>query len=202
MEILTFELTPFYVNTFVLKNGGEAVVIDPGEAHPQLLASLDGCTVKAIIDTHCHIDHCGGNAALVQHTGAPLLLHQDDLPLLHSVKQQGMMFGVPSYPSPEPDRFLNEGDIITVGDAELKVLHTPGHAPGHLAFIGEDFAIVGDVLFAGSIGRTDLPGGDYHQLLASIRDKLMPLPDDMLVLPGHGPSTTIGRERISNPFLV
>ena len=202
MEILTFELTPFYENTFVLRDAGEAIVIDPGESDPALLASLSDCTVKAIINTHCHIDHCGGNAELVRHTNAPLLIHRNELPVLHSLEQQGMMFGVRSHPSPEPDAFLDEGDAVTVGTVSLKVLYTPGHSPGHISLAGDGFAFVGDVLFAGSIGRTDLPGGDYAQLIQSIRTKLLTLPDDTEVLSGHGPTTTIGRERATNPFLV
>lgn len=202
MKILTFELTPFYENTFVLRDAGEAIVIDPGEADPALLASLSDCSVKAIINTHCHIDHCGGNAELVRRTNAPLLIHRNELPVLHSLEQQGMMFGVRSDPSPEPDGFLDEGDVVTVGAVSLKVLYTPGHSPGHISLAGDGFAFVGDVLFAGSIGRTDLPGGDYAQLIQSIRTKLLTLPDGTEVLSGHGPSTTIGRERVSNPFLV
>jgi len=112
------------------------------------------------------------------------------------------MFGVPFPPSPDPDQYLEEGDVITVGSVSLKVLHTPGHSPGHIVLASDGFVIVGDVLFAGSIGRTDLPGGSYAQLLNSIRTKLLTLPDDTIVYCGHGPETTIGRERATNPFLV
>lgn len=197
-----FEMTPFYMNCYVLEDEGHAVVIDPGEATKELIDAVQGLKVDMVLNTHCHIDHVGGNQALVTLTGAPLVCHKDDLPLLKNVEMQGQMFGVPVTPSPLPDRFIEEGDIITLGSSELKVLHTPGHAPGHVVLLGEGFVIGGDVLFAGSIGRTDLPGGDHNQLLASIRDKLLPLPDETKVYCGHGPSTTIGVERRSNPFLV
>lgn len=202
MQILEFQLTPFVMNCYVIEDGGEAVVIDPGEAHPALLDAISGMQVKMILNTHGHLDHCGGNAGLVLATGAPLAIHEEDLPLLQSMAQQGMMFGVPATPSPDPDRFLEEGDEIAVGSTVMKVVHAPGHSPGHVVFLGDGFAIAGDVLFAGSIGRTDLPGGSYHQLLNSIRTKLLILPEDTVVYSGHGPETTIGREKASNPFLV
>jgi hydroxyacylglutathione hydrolase len=202
VEILTFHLTPFIMNCFVIKDGGESIIIDPGEASSRLLRSVADTQVKLVLNTHCHCDHSGGNADVVAATGAPLAIHQDDLPLLQTLEQQGMMFGVPFPPSPDPDRFLRDGEIIKVGGVELEVRHAPGHSPGHVVFVGDGFAIVGDVLFAGSIGRTDLPGGSYAQLLHSIRTKLLTLPDDTVVYCGHGPETTIGRERATNPFLV
>ncbi len=202
MEIKRFELTPFIMNCFVVKDGGEAIVIDPGEAHPKLIADVADDKVVMILDTHAHIDHVGGNTGLVEATGAPLLIHEADLPLLQNLEHQGMLFGVPTMPSPDPDRFVKEGDTITVGAVEMKVLEAPGHSPGHIVLVGDGFAIVGDVLFAGSIGRTDLPGGSYSQLLDSIRTKLLTLPDETVVYSGHGPETTIGQERASNPFLV
>lgn len=202
MEILQFEMTPFLENGYVIRDSGEALVIDPGEAHPGLLAAIEGYRVPAIVNTHCHCDHCGGNAALVAKTGAPLWCHEDDLPLLRSLEAQGQMFGVSFPPSPDPDRFLNEGDTVTVGSVALEVRHAPGHAPGHIVLVGDGFVIAGDVLFNGSIGRTDLPGGNYDQLITSIRTKLLTLPDDTVVYCGHGPSTTIGQERRSNPFLT
>jgi len=189
-------------NCFVLREADEVLVVDPGEAAPEVLRAIEGRTVRAIVNTHAHADHCGGNAELVRRTGAPLLCHGQDLPLLRTIEQQGMMFGVPFPPSPEPDRLLEEGDTVEVGSARLRVLHTPGHSPGHIVLVGDGFVITGDVLFAGSIGRTDLPGGSYEQLLQSIRDKLMPLPDETVVYSGHGPATTIGEERRTNPFLV
>lgn len=202
MEILSFPVTPFVVNCYVIKDGGEAIVIDPGEAPPALIKSIQGCNVRAIVDTHGHCDHCGGNAELVSKTGAELLIHEADLPLLRALESQGKMFGVPMPPSPDPDRFLVEGDVLKVGNLSLTVRHAPGHSPGHIVLVGDGFVVCGDVLFAGSIGRTDLFGGDYQQLLDSIRDKLLTLPDETVVYTGHGPDTTIGEERRSNPFLV
>ena len=202
MEILSFPVTPFMTNCFVLKADNEALVVDPGEATPALLDSIEGCAVRLIVNTHCHCDHCGGNRALVEKTGADLLCHEAELPLLRGLVQQGAMFGVPFGPSPDPTRFLSEGDTLKVGGVTLAVLHTPGHSPGHIVLVGDGFVVSGDVLFAGSIGRTDLPGGSYEELLDSIRTKLLPLPDDTRVYSGHGPTTTIGAERMHNPFLA
>jgi glyoxylase-like metal-dependent hydrolase (beta-lactamase superfamily II) len=202
MEILTFPVTPFYTNCYVIKDAGEAIVIDPGEATAPLKNSLSDCTVKMIFNTHCHCDHSGGNAELVELTGAPLVCHEADLPLLQTLCEQGRMFGVPFNASPKPDRFVNHGDTITVGTTTFEVRHTPGHSPGHVVLVAEGVVIAGDVLFAGSIGRTDLPGGSMSQLLQSIATQLMTLPDETIVYCGHGPATTIGEERVSNPFLV
>lgn len=201
MELKTLALTPFETNCYVVCDGGEAVVVDPGEESPALERAIAGLQVKYIVNTHGHIDHCGGNAWLKAQTGAPLLCHEEDLILLRNIPQQGMMFGVPGTASPEPDRYLTEGEVLQVGAVALKVLHTPGHSPGHVVLAADGFVIAGDVLFSGSIGRTDLPGGDYDTLIASIREKLLIMPDDTVVYSGHGPSTTIGRERASNPFL-
>lgn len=202
MEILTFPLTPFVVNCFVIKDGGEALVIDPGDVSQLLFRSLDGMTVHTIVNTHGHCDHCGGNAEMIRRTGAQLIIHSADLPLLQAIEAQGKMFGVSVPASPEPQRFLHEGEILRVGSAEFTVVHTPGHSPGHIVLVGDGLVIAGDVLFAGSIGRTDLPGGDYHQLMESIRTKILTLPDKTVVYPGHGPATTVGEERRSNPFLA
>ena len=202
MEIEVFPVTPFVENCFILKDAGEAIVIDPGGTVPAMFDSLDGYTVRTIVNTHCHCDHCGGNAELVEKTGAELAVHKAELPLLHSVEAQGQMFGCPFPPSPEPTRFLDEGDVVQVGNTSLNVLWAPGHSPGHIVLVTDGLAIVGDVLFAGSIGRTDLPGGSYPQLLESIQTKLLPLDDDTTVYSGHGPSTTIGAERRGNPFLT
>lgn len=202
MEILCIPTTPFLENCYVLRDAGEALVVDPGEVTPGLLKALDGHTVRTVVNTHCHCDHCGGNAELKRRTGAELLCHRDDLVLLQHVAQQGAMFGVDFPASPDPDRYLVEGDTVTVGGVTLRVLHTPGHSPGHIVLVSDGFVLAGDVLFAGSIGRTDLPGGDYGTLLESIRTKLLTLPDDTIVYSGHGESTTIGEERRTNPFLV
>lgn len=202
VEIQSFPVTPFFTNCFVVKDAGEAIIIDPGEATPELRQSVADCTVKMVFNTHCHCDHSGGNAEMVQLTGAPLVCHKDDLPLLQALPEQGRMFGVSFSPSPMPDRFVDHGDIVEVGAVRFEVRHAPGHSPGHVVLVTDGVAIVGDVLFAGSIGRTDLPGGSMAQLIHSIKTQLLTLPDDTQVLSGHGPATTIGEERMSNPFLV
>ncbi len=202
MRIEQIPVSPFYQNCTLLRSGGEVIVVDPGEVSDELRTAVEGQNVTIVFNTHCHIDHAGGNAEMVRLTGAPLVCHEAELPLLQFLDQQGRMFGVRCEPSPPPDRFVVEGDVIRVGDEELKVIFTPGHSPGHVALLGDGFIIGGDCLFAGSIGRTDLPGGDYATLLQTLRDKFLTLPDDTVVYNGHGPVTTIGRERRTNPFLV
>jgi hydroxyacylglutathione hydrolase len=202
LDILSIAMTPFVTNCFVLREGEEALVVDPGDVTPELLQAIEGRRVRAIVNTHAHCDHCAGNADLVRRTGAPLLCHRAELPLLQMIQEQGEMFGMPVTPSPEPDAFLEEGDTVEVGGARLEVRFTPGHSPGHIILVGDGYIVSGDVLFAGSIGRTDFPGGSYPQLMQSIRDKLLTLPDDTVVYCGHGGPTTIGEERRTNPFLA
>lgn len=202
MKITPYELTPFAMNCYVLEDNGEAVVVDPGEASPKLLRDLAALSVKMVINTHCHCDHAGGNAGVMAATGAPLACHAADIPLLQAIEQQGRMFGVHFPPSPPPDVLLEAGQTVTFGGQRLEIRHAPGHSPGHVVLVGDGFVLAGDVLFAGSIGRTDLPGGSYAQLIQSIRTELMTLPDETVVHCGHGPDTTIGVERRSNPFLV
>lgn len=202
MDILCFPMTPFVTNCYVVRDGGEALVIDPGEVTPELLDAIEGYTVKTVVNTHCHCDHCGGNAEILEKTGAELVCHEDELGWLRALPQQGQMFGVPFDPSPDPNRFIKEGDTVRVGNLSFGVREAPGHSPGHVVLVGDGAVIGGDVLFQGSIGRTDLPGGSYPQLIESIKTKLMTLPDDTIVYSGHGPETTIGAERRSNPFLV
>ena len=202
MEILTFQVTPFWVNCYIVKEGDEALVIDPGDVTPAMVRALAGLQVRAIVNTHGHCDHCGGNKALIEKTHAPLLAHHDDLELLRNIESQGRMFGLPVSASPDPDRFLNDGDSLTLGTLTFRVLHVPGHSPGHIALLCDNVLFCGDVLFEGSIGRTDLLGGNSSRLLESIRTRFLVLPDEVVVYPGHGPTTTIGNERQNNPFLV
>lgn len=202
MEILSFVMTPFSENCYVILDGGEAMVIDPGEPAQELFKALEGHRVTTLVNTHAHIDHVGGNAAVKQRTGAEFVCHADAADMLPSVPAQGRMFGVSVAPSPAPDRLIAEGDTLRVGEVELRVVDVPGHAPGHIALVGDGFVISGDVLFAGSIGRTDIPGADFSQLMESIRTRLLTLPDDTVVLSGHGPATTIGAERDTNPFIL
>jgi glyoxylase-like metal-dependent hydrolase (beta-lactamase superfamily II) len=183
---------------------GEGVIIDPSDEAERILAEVEaaGLTIKYVLNTHAHFDHILANGAVVKATGAPLALHPLDLPLLRA-KGGAMFFGLDAPQSPEPDMELAEGDTIEFGTHTFEVLFTPGHTPGHVSFYDRRHNIIfdGDVLFAGGIGRTDLPGGDYETLMHSIAEKLMPLPDKTTVCSGHGPITTIGRERASNPWL-
>jgi len=182
----------------------EGVVIDPGDEAGRLLAEIEavGLTIKYVLNTHAHFDHILANGDIVRATGAPLALHPLDLPLLRA-SGGAAFFGMEVPPSPEPDMELAEGDTISFGKHSFQVLFTPGHTPGHVSFYeaGQGVIFDGDVLFAGGIGRTDLPGGSYETLMHSINEKLMVLPDETVVCSGHGPITTIGQERAGNPWL-
>ncbi|MBZ5668537.1 MAG: MBL fold metallo-hydrolase [Acidobacteriia bacterium] len=185
---------------------GEAVVIDPGDEieRVQQILAKDRLHVKYIVATHAHIDHVGGVQKLQQATGAAVLMHQADLPLYQNLALQAEWLGVPPPGVVNVDQFLKEGDTLRCGALTLEVLHTPGHSPGSLSLHlpGEKQLILsGDTLFQGSIGRTDLWGGSFDEILRSIRHRLLIFPDATPVFPGHGPSTTIGEERKSNPFL-
>ncbi len=202
MEILSFITSPFVENCYVVKDGGEVIVIDPGEATPELMAALEGENVTKVVNTHAHIDHVGGNAEIVEKFGSELICHRDCVEMLQNVAAQGQMFGMNIGNSPEPTSLFDEGDVVVVGETSLKVFNCPGHAPGHVGLLGDGFVFGGDVLFQGSIGRTDLPGGDFSVLMTSIKEKFMTLPDDTIVHSGHGPNTTIGIERATNPFIL
>ena len=182
---------------------GEAVAVDPGEEADLFLARLrtEGWTLRAIWLTHAHLDHVAGVAAVRTATGAPVWLHPADRLLYDHAPSQAMAFGLRLDPLPPPDREFADGEPARVGGLSFDVLHTPGHSPGSVSLAGHGVVFVGDVLFAGSVGRTDLPGGDAGTLLASIREKLYALPDDTVVYAGHGPATTIGAEQAHNPFV-
>ncbi len=200
---------PFQENTWIIHDGQEAILIDPGcwnskEEHAlEALLQDNGLKPVRLVLTHAHIDHVLGNAWVEKRFGLRPWMHRADLPLLEAAPRQGQLYGVPCEPSPAPEGFLEAGETIILGGLTLEVLFVPGHAPGHIALYcaKEGFLIGGDVLFRDSIGRTDLPGGDLDTLIASIREKFLTLPDDVVVHCGHGPDTTIGRERRSNPFL-
>lgn len=186
----------------------EAIVVDPGDELEKVLEALGrhGLSCRAILNTHTHIDHVGANRALRERTGARLMLHEADLPLYDNLRVQSEWMGG-MLPAPERasvDEHVQQGDRVRAGGIEVEVLHTPGHTPGSLCFhLGStELLLSGDTLFAGSIGRTDLWGGDYDQELRSIRTRLLALGDRTRVIPGHGPETTIGLERRRNPFLA
>jgi glyoxylase-like metal-dependent hydrolase (beta-lactamase superfamily II) len=192
-------------NTYVVQDdaGENCIIIDPSFESRSIWEQMQSgpMHVAAIVNTHAHIDHVYENAFFASACGAPLLIHSLELPILHNVSEQAQWFGIelPEYVAPA--RYLADGDIIAIGSEHLAVMHTPGHTPGGICLYGDHFIIAGDVLFAGSIGRTDLPGGDMRELLCSIEEKLLVLPDDTVVYPGHGAATSIGAEKRSNPYI-
>lgn len=196
---------PLEVNCYILadENTGDAVVIDPGaDAEDILRVVLEkNLKVRYIINTHAHFDHVGANARIKQETGAEILMHEADADMLEGAVDQAAFFGSRILPPPTPDRYVKDGDSVSAGGITLAVLHTPGHSRGGICLLADGMVFTGDSLFAGSIGRTDFEGGDLMTLINSIRTKLLRLPDDTRVLPGHGPDTTIGRELRDNPFL-
>ncbi len=203
MEVFRYNLGPLDNNTYLVADSDEAVVIDPSFESAAIIPDIEtrGLRITAILNTHAHIDHVVENALFVGRFDVPLWLHPADLPLLEAMEVQAAWMGIPPPTPCVPTRWLNHGDSIPVGAGSLSVRHTPGHSPGHVTFFGVGFAIVGDVLFQDSVGRTDLPGGSLPELMESIQSALLPLADDTIVYPGHGPTTTIGREREHNPFL-
>jgi len=207
IEIFTFN--PFSENTYVVSDETtEAVIIDPGcytrEEQQELSSYVNDnhLKIKYLLNTHGHIDHVLGNDFVKDKYKVPLLIHKIDEATLRAVKTYAPLYGFDAYRGAEPDRFIGEEDRIEFGNTSWKIFFLPGHAPGHIGFYDEKEKIIfsGDVLFAQSIGRTDLPGGNFETLINSIHKKLFILPDEVVVYPGHGPATTIGGEKISNPF--
>jgi len=198
----------FAENSYVIgcPASGRGVLVDPGGEVPTLLqmAEQSGLQIEAVWLTHAHLDHVLGLHDAVQATGAPIWLHPDDALLYEAAPQQGQAFGFPIDPLPPVDHDFVPGSALQLGELTVEVLYVPGHAPGHVAFWFPEArkVVAGDVLFAGSIGRTDLPGGDYQTLMRSIREVIVPLGDDVEVYAGHGPATTVGEERRTNPFLL
>lgn len=209
MKIKKFTFNAFQENTYVLYDETKScVIIDPGcnntleEESLSLFISDNNLKPTMLINTHCHIDHILGNAFVHKKYGLELSSHAGEKVVLQAGKITAQMYGIQYEQSPEITIFYTDGDILSFGDSQLKVLYTPGHSPASISFYSEDakMLIGGDVLFFGSIGRTDLPGGDHETLLESIRSKFFILPSDTVVYSGHGPETTIGREKSSNPF--
>ena len=205
MILETLVVGPLAVNCYVLgdEKTHEGIVVDPGDDARQIIAAIKRHQLKiaAIVNTHAHFDHVGALNELREFTGAPFMLHVEEEPMLGSAKLSAAMFGL-SVQTPNPaDRLLREGDQVSAGSIALKVLHTPGHTPGGICLLEGTHVFTGDTLFQNSIGRTDFPGGDYGALMASIRDKLLPLPDTTFIHPGHGEATTIGAEKQFNPFV-
>jgi glyoxylase-like metal-dependent hydrolase (beta-lactamase superfamily II) len=196
---------PLQVNCFLVacQRTREAMVIDPGEDGPRILqlAESNGYQVKKIVNTHGHFDHIGANQPVKEATGAVLMMHEADLPLLQNARNHAQAYGLTVSPSPDPDKFLDEGDVFSVGEQSFSIFHVPGHSPGSICLLSDGHLFVGDVLFAGSVGRTDLPGGDFDALVEGVREKLFRLPAETIVHPGHGPDTTIGHEKKMNPFV-
>ena len=207
MILETFPVGPLRCNCTILGDEvtHEAIVVDPGDNIPEILSRLQkhGLTLRQIVVTHAHIDHVGGAAQLRKSTGAPVVMNQHDLGLLGMMEMQAGWLGVPTPQVAPPDASAEDGLVIGLATLPAQVLHTPGHTPGSIClhFPDHHLLLAGDTLFAGSIGRTDLPGGDGQQILRSLRERLLVLPDSTRVVPGHGPETTIGEERQSNPFL-
>lgn len=211
LQVKTFAFNPLQENTYILYNeNSECCVIDPGcyfnneKERLKDFIEQQKLSPKYLLNTHCHLDHIFGNKFVHDTWQLPLYLNEKDVPLLERAPVSGTYYNLPFDNYSGPMHFLTEGDTIKLGDDELKVLFTPGHAPGHICFYCEkqEFVIAGDVLFKLSIGRTDLPGGDYNTLIDSIREKLFTLPDNVKVYPGHGEATTIGFEKRNNPFLT
>jgi glyoxylase-like metal-dependent hydrolase (beta-lactamase superfamily II) len=207
MILETFPVGPLQCNCTILGDeaAGEAIVIDPGDDISRIHQRLGdlGLKLKQILVTHGHIDHVGGALKLKRLTGAPILLNENDLPQLNLMDKQAAWVGVPTPEVAPPDENLTDGMTVGLASLPAQVIHTPGHTQGSvcLHFVPLNMLVAGDTLFARSIGRTDLPGGDGPQIIRSIESRLLTLPDDTRVIPGHGPATTIGEERENNPFL-
>jgi len=210
MEIKKFVFSPFMENTYIISNEKkECLIIDPGCYDANEQQTLENYIAKneliptLLLNTHCHLDHVFGNAFVMEKYHIPFAMHRLDLPTLAMGERSAMMYGLNLTPSPEPTQFLEERDIVELGEIKLEVIFVPGHAPGHIVFYNkeEGYVVNGDVLFRESIGRTDLPGGDHATLLKNIKEKMYQLPNETIVYCGHGEETTIGHEKKYNPFV-
>lgn len=211
MNVISLTFNAFQENSYILfDDSKECIIIDPGCNNPQeeqiLVKTIEehGLTPTRLINTHCHIDHVFGNKFVAERYNLELESHSGEVPVLEAVSQVAQMYGLGIVTSPPITKFLEEDDEVKFGHSSMTVLFTPGHSPASISFYNEadKILIAGDVLFQGSIGRTDLPGGNYDQLINNIKTKFLVLPDDVIVYSGHGPSTNIGFERANNPFLT
>lgn len=211
MDVSIFTFGPFQENTYILFDASkECIIIDPGcsnTAEQNLLTDfISSSELKPVrlVNTHCHIDHVLGNKFVSEKYNLPLESHKGEIPVLQANTMVAKMYGIPYEESPPIEKYIEEGDLVSFGETTLETLFTPGHSPASISFFNKEarILIAGDVLFQRSIGRTDLPGGDFDTLIGSIKQKFYPLGDDVTVYPGHGPSTTIGEEKAANPFLL
>ncbi len=212
IEIVKVVTGPLEENCYVVrdKKSSLCVVIDPGADGEKIAQAIDDFSVKYILLTHAHFDHVGALGYIKDKFGGEILMHRGDLPLLENASVSAGFFGLSVPEPPPPDGFVEDGDEIQFGGLNMRVIHVPGHSPGGVAYLlpadrdskhGKHL-FTGDILFAGSVGRTDLPGGNWESLITGIKEKLMVLPPDTIVYPGHGPETTVGREKVSNPFIL
>ncbi len=204
MILETVVVGPLSENCYVVgcEQTNSGAIIDPGDNAAEIVRIVEKLMldIKYILLTHGHIDHLAVLPELKIKFDARFLVHQNDVFLVEHASTQAAMFGLPDPGTPKPDQFLAEGDSVALGKLDIKILHTPGHSPGSLTFFVEDKLFVGDLIFCGSIGRTDLPGGNYEQLIQSVKNKIFPLPDTTAIFPGHGPATSVGIEKRHNPF--
>lgn len=185
------------------EESSECAVVDPGAEPEKIIHEISSLELEPVIliDTHGHVDHVGANKDIKEKYDIPLCIHSLDSRMLDNILATTMGLFLGAKNSPEPDRFLEDGELIPIGKSHLKIIHTPGHSPGSISLSGDGFLLSGDLLFCGGVGRTDLPGGSWSVLEDSIRKRIFTFPDDTIVLPGHGPSTSVGQEKIANPFI-
>ena len=206
MEYLSLIVGPLETNCYLVycQQTLECAVVDPGAEACNIIRLIAEKELKPrlILNTHGHVDHIGANKDIKERYDIPLFIHSADSPMLESVLQSEMGMFLGAKDSPPPNHFLDDEEKIKIGKSHLKVIHTPGHSPGSVSFLGDGFLLSGDTLFFGGVGRTDLPGGSWQEMVNSIRNKILTMPEEMIVLPGHGPYTTVGQEKRSNPFIT
>lgn len=208
IQVKSFVCNAFQENTYVLSSGQSCLIIDPGCSSKDECGAIEQYIIEnnlkpvSLVNTHCHIDHVLGNSWVKERFKIPFSIHEKELKVLQAVKVYAPNYGYPTYQEAAPDTFLKEGETVSFGDTSFHILFLPGHAPGHIGlyFKDEKKLFAGDVLFRESIGRTDLPGGDFDTLIKSIHSNVFTLPEEVEVFPGHGPSTTVGYEKVNNPF--